>query len=150
MSLRVEFRAFYGVVGLILVIPLVAGLVGAFGGLEGMARLFGLEDQIVVPPSLRNNLRAICLMFFAWVPLVIWALAAPRERAGAFRIAIGCGFLAGFARLTGYLVDGYPGLVPVSIMSIELGVMPILFLWHARLVRVGAGSLATGIWTPTE
>jgi hypothetical protein len=136
MSLRVELRAFYWVVGAILVIPLVAGLVGAFGGLEGMARLFNIKDPIVVPPSLRNNLRAICFMFFAWGPLVTWSLAALRERAGAFRITVGCGFVAGFARLTGYLVDGYPGLFPVLIMTIELGVMPILFLWHARLVRL--------------
>lgn len=136
MSFRVELRAFYGVVGAVLVIPLLAGLVGAFGGLEGLARLFDIQDPIVVPPSLRNNLRAICFMFFAWSPLVTWSLAAPRERAGAFRITIGCGFLAGFARLTGWLVDGHPGLVPLSIMAIELGVMPILLFWHARLVRL--------------
>ncbi len=137
MSMRVELRAFYGVVGLILVIPLVVGLVGAFGGLEGMARLFGVDHRIVVSASLRNSLRAISFMFFAWFPLVIWTLAALPERAGAFRITVGCAFLAGFARLTGYLVEGYPGIVPVVFMIIELAGMPILLLWHARLVRLG-------------
>jgi hypothetical protein len=134
--MRSELRAFYGVVGLILLIPLVGGLVGAFGGLEGMASLFGVDHQIVIASSLRNNLRAVCIGFFAWVPLVIWSLAALPERTGAFRIIGGCGFLAGFARLTGWLVEGYPGVVPVAIMAIELVGMPILLLWHARLVRL--------------
>jgi hypothetical protein len=135
MSGRGELRAFHGVVGLILLIPLLAGLGGAFFGLEGLARLFGIEEPIAVAPPLRNNLRAICCMFAGWVPLAIWSLASLRERATAFRIVIGSGFLAGFARLTGYRVDGSPGLIAFSIMAIELGVMPILFVWHARLVR---------------
>src|SRR2546423_8679544 len=107
MSMRLELRAFYGAVGMILLIPFVAGLVGAFGGIDGMGRLVGVEDQIVVSTLLRNNFRAICLMFFAWVPLVIWTLAALPQRAAAFRITFACAFLAGFARLTGYLVEGY-------------------------------------------
>jgi hypothetical protein len=136
VSVRVEFRAFYGVVGLLLLGPLVGGLVGAFGGVEGMARLFGVRDPIVLAPLLRNNFRAVCCAFFSWLPLVIWSLAALPERAGAFRIVIGCGFLTGLARLTGYLVDGYPGLAPVVFLALELAGMPILLLWHARLVRL--------------
>src|SRR5205823_6475148 len=72
----------------------------------------------------------------AWVPLVIWALAALPDRAGAFRIAFGCAFVAGFARLTGYVVEGYPGVAPVVFMTLELAAMPMLLLWHARLVRL--------------
>jgi DNA-binding SARP family transcriptional activator len=37
-------------------------------------------------------------------PYLIGDRLALRERAGAFRIVVGCDFLAGFARLTGYLV----------------------------------------------
>jgi hypothetical protein len=133
-----ELRAFHAVVGLVVLIPLVAGLAGAFFGLEGLARLLGVDAAIVVPPSLRNSLRAICMMFVGWAPLVVWSLASLRERAGAFRVTIGCGFLAGFARLTGWLVDGHPGLIAIGIMAIELGVMPILFVWHRRLARLEA------------
>lgn len=139
MSMKIERRAFYGVVGLILTIPLVAGSIGAFGGLAGMAVLFGVEDPIVVSPLLANNIRAVSFMFLAWVPLVIWTLASLLERAGAFRITFGCAFLAGFARLTGYLVDGYPGVAPLVFMALELAVMPVLLLWHARLVRLARG-----------
>lgn len=134
--MRSELRAFYGVVGLLLFIPLVGGLVGAFGGLEGLAYLFGVDRQIVISTSLRSTLRAICIAFFSWVPLVIWSLAALPERAGAFRIVVGCAFLSGFARLTSYLVEGYPGVVPVVLMTLELVGMPSLLLWHTRLVRL--------------
>jgi hypothetical protein len=47
--------------------------------------------------------------------------------------------VAGFARLTGWLVEGYPGGVAVGIMAIELAGMPVLLLWHARLVHLGRG-----------
>lgn len=135
MSSKRELRLFHGVIGLILLIPLVGGLVGAFGGPVGMAVLFGVDRQVVLAETVKNNFRAICFMFFALVPLVIWTLTALRERATAFRIIIGCAFLAGFARLTGYLVDGYPGVVPVIFMSMELALMPLLLLWHRRLLR---------------
>ena len=111
MSSRSELRAFHGVVGLVLLIPLLGGLAGAFGGLEGMARLFRVDHELVVSPLLRNNFRAVCCAFVSWVPIVIWSLAALPERAAVFRIVVGCAFAAGFARLTGWLVEGYPGVV---------------------------------------
>lgn len=136
MSSRSELRAFYLVTGLVLLIPLVVGWLGAFGGLEAMARLFSVDGPIAVPPNLRNSLRAISLMFAGYVPLVIWSLRALPERAGAFRIAIAFAFLAGFARLTGWLTEGYPGPVPAVFMGLELGLMPLMLLWHTRLVRL--------------
>lgn len=137
MSMRSELRAFHGVVGLVLLIPLFGGLTGAFGGLEGMAYLFQVDHELVVSPLLRNNFRAVCTAFASWVPLVIWSLAALPERAAVFRIVVGCGFVAGFARVTGWRIEGYPGAVAVGIMAIELAGMPLLLLWHARLVRLG-------------
>lgn len=134
--MRNELRAFYGAVALVLSIPFVAGLAGAFGGLEGLARVLLVAEPLTVPASLRNSLRAICFMFFALVPLVIWALTSLAERAGAFRIIVSCGFVAGLARGTGWVVDGDPGVIPVGIMIIELCGMPALLLWHARLVRL--------------
>lgn len=133
--MRWEVRAFCIIAGVILLIPLVGGLVGAFGGLGGMAALFGVDHELVVAPLLRNNFRALCCAFVSWVPLVIWSLAALPERAAPLRMIIGCAFLAGLARLTGWLVEGFPGIVPGGIMLIELGLMPMLLLWHVRLVR---------------
>jgi hypothetical protein len=138
--MRSELRAFQGIVGIVLLIPLFAGGTGAFGGLEGMAHLFFVDPAMVIAPLLRNNFRAICCAFLSWVPLVVWSLAALGERAAVFRVIGGCAFLAGWARLTGWLVEGYPGAVPAGMMAIELVGMPVLLLWHARLVRASAPS----------
>jgi hypothetical protein len=137
---RTERRAFHAVVGIVLLLPLVAGLVGAFGGIGGMAWLFGVDDELVVPPVLRNNFRAISAAFASWFPLVLWSLAAPAERAAVFRVIVGFGFVAGLARLTGWWAEGNPGPIAAAIMGIELIGMPLLLLWHARLVRA-AGTL---------
>jgi hypothetical protein len=80
---------------------------------------------------------------------VIWALTALPERAVPFRIAFVCAFLTGFARLTGCLVEGYPGVAPVVFMTLELGFMPILLLWHARLVRRARGRTAEPVTSAT-
>lgn len=135
MRISVELRLFQAVVGLVLLIPLVAGPVGAFGGLEGLAALFGVDGPIGLAPSLRNHLRAICWMFFGYVPLVAWSLGAPVERAAVFRIVIVVAALAGLARQTGALVDGPPGAVAVALRMLEFFFMPALLLWHTRLVR---------------
>lgn len=123
------------VVGMILVIPGVAGPVAGFGGLAGLEFIFGIDNPSVVDPALRNSLRAICFMFFAFAPLLIWVLAAPAARATPFRIIITCAWLAGFTRLTGYFVDGRPSVIELGLMGIELLGMPILVLWHLRLVK---------------
>lgn len=135
MTPWLELRLFWLAIGLVLLIPLLGGIAGGFGGLEALAALFGQDRHIVADPGLRNNLRAICWMFCTVVPLTIWSLSSMRERAAVVRIIIVFGFLAGFARLTGRLVDGFPGVVPTVIMAIELVYLPILLAWHTRLVR---------------
>jgi hypothetical protein len=132
-----ELRLFRAVVGVVLLIPLVVGSAGAFGGIGGLAALFHVEPPISVSPSLANSLRAICWMFFALVPMVIWTLLEMKERAGGFRVIVVCASTAGFVRLLGCWVDGYPGVVPVIFMLMELLLLPAVLLWHTRLVRGG-------------
>lgn len=145
MVSRVELGLFYAAVGAVLAVPLVVGPVAGFGGLEGMAWLFGAGGPIAVPIPVRSGLRAIAFLFAALVPLTIWSLARLAERAGAFRIVVVCGFLSGFARLAGYVVDGDPGVVSMVFLIIELAGMPGLFLWHRRLVASSRGNHKLGV-----
>jgi hypothetical protein len=115
-----ELFAFRAVVGILLLLPAVAGLAGAFGGIDALARLFGTDAELVLSPLLRNNFRAICVAFFSWAPLVLWSLAGPSQPAGALRIVLACGFLAGCARLTGWLAEGSPGPIGLALMTLEL------------------------------
>ena len=135
MSVETELRLFHVVVGGILLIPIAAGLAGALGGIDGLSALFFVDDGSVVPPATRNNLRAICWMFFMLVPLVIWLLRDLEGRATGFRIVVGFGAAAGFVRLLGRAVDGAPGVIPTIICGIELAVLPLVLVWHARLIR---------------
>jgi len=132
-----ELRLFRVCVGLVLLIPAIVGPVTGFLGVNALARLLQ-ADPPSLAPSIHNSLRAVCWMFFAIVPVTIWSIRSLERGATVFRIIIGCAFVAGFARLTGCLVDGFPGVLPVVIMSIELGVMPLLFVWHRRLLRARA------------
>lgn len=135
MRPETELLLFRIAVGLLLAIPVTAGPVVAFGGVDGLAVLFRQRGEIVLSPALRNHLRAIGWMFFAHVPVVIWSLRSMRERAAVFRIVAGLAVIAGFARITGWIVDGAPGPIPTLILCLELGYIPPLLLWHARLVR---------------
>ena len=74
-------------------------------------------------------------MFVAFAPLVVWSLARMKERAGAFRIIIAFAFVAGVVRLVGRFADGEPGAIATLFTGLELGLMPVLVWWHARLIR---------------
>jgi hypothetical protein len=130
-----QVKAFKAVVIAITLIPLIAGGIGAFGGLEGLAALFGENRRVELAPGLRNHLRAICWMFLAIAPLLWWTLADLRARAQTFRIVVGFAVVAGFARITGMVVDGYPGPAAIIFTTMELAVLPLVLLWHTRLVR---------------
>jgi len=39
--------------------------------------------------------------------------------------------------VTGWLVEGYPGIPALLFMTTELVVFPLLLVWHTRLLRLG-------------
>ena len=130
-----ELRAFQIVVALVLLLPLGLGLVGAFGGLDAHARLASVEGNVEAPPALRSDLRALAWMFAGIVPLTWWCLRDFVGRANGFRIIFGFAALAGLVRLIGWFADGPGGTNVMATMAVELGMIPLVLLWHARLVR---------------
>jgi len=130
-----ELRAFRVLTCAILLIPLVVGLVGAFGGLEGLAALFAEDRRVELAPAIRDHLRAVCWMFFGLVPLVGWTLVKPVERAMPFRIVVAVAIAAGVVRVIGAIVDGNPGLIAFVFAAMELGVLPVVLIWHSSIVR---------------
>lgn len=137
MSPSNELRVFRAVViAIILAIPITLGLLGGFGGLEGIAALLGTEAPGPVNPALRNHLRAICTTFAGFGLLAGWTLGALEERKTAFRLAVAVIVVAGLGRVTGWIVDGRPGLVASVFMAMELILFPLLLVWHTRLLRL--------------
>jgi hypothetical protein len=139
MSPASELHVFRAIVIVIVaVIPTLVGLAAGFGGLEALAALFGREAPASVDPSLRNHLRAICIVFAGFGWLLVWSTLALQERKGAFRIVIGVVIVAGFARIAGWISDGPPGALATTLLAMELILFPALFLWHQRLLRLNA------------
>lgn len=137
MSPAFELRAFRGVViAIAIAIALLVGGIAGFGGLEGMAILFGAPLPERFDLGLRNHLRAICVVFAGFGVLVVWSTFALEQRRAAFRIAVATIVLAGLARIIGWLVDGPGGLTAGTFVTMELVLFPLLLAWHTRLIRL--------------
>lgn len=130
-----ELRAFQAIVLVIALVTLVAGPAGGFGGLEGLSAVFGVEGPIALDAGIRNHLRAICVVFLGFGILMAWSALALERGRTVFRIGVAVIVLAGLARVTGWIVDGYPGVPAVVFTTLELVAFPLLFAWHARLLR---------------
>jgi len=135
MTLATETRAVRTVVYAVLLIPLIAGTVAAYGGLEGFAALFHESRTVVLAPALRDHVRAITWMFALLAPLVWWTVQDLAARATPFRLIMGWAAAAGIVRIVGMIVDGYAGVLACIFTGMELVLLPILIVWHARLVR---------------
>ncbi|MBI3557401.1 MAG: DUF4345 domain-containing protein [Deltaproteobacteria bacterium] len=139
MTPATELRLFRGV--MIIMAAAICGLVGlvsGFGGLESMAALFRSAQTIMLDAGLRNHVRAISVVFAGFGAFTVWSTWALEERKGAFRIFVVFGVSAGFARATGWMTEGYPGVMATVFMAMELAILPALCIWHARLLRLGA------------
>jgi hypothetical protein len=138
MSLSTELRFFRGVVmAIAAAIAFVVGPTGAFGGVDGVAALLGRDPPVGVDPVLRNHLRAICGAFAGFGLLAVWSIGALDERRNAFRIVVAVGVAIGLARVTGWIVDGDPGALAKLFLATEVVLLPLLLLWHERLLRLG-------------
>ena len=56
------------------------------------------------------------------------------ERVVQFRILVVAAVGAGFARIAGAVIDGNPGMLAFVFAAVELGVLPVVLIWHASLV----------------
>jgi len=65
------------------------------------------------------------------------SLYALEERKTAFRMACGTIVVAGVARVTGWNVEGDPGVPAFMFLTIELVVFPLLLVRHTRWLRIG-------------
>ncbi len=126
---------FQGIVCGLVSISFLGPVIG-FGGVGALAWLFQLEAPPPLDPGLHNHLRAVSVMFLCAGLMFAWSTIELKAGRVVFRVGVAMVLFAGLARMTGWLCDGYPGLIPVGLMVIELGVFPALFLWHRRLARV--------------
>jgi hypothetical protein len=129
---RQSERAFLQLaVGLACLVPLAAG--GA-GVLDSAAMVKGVEHPLPIDLDshfryLSGLLLGIGLAFAACIPTI-------ERRGAAFRLLTFLAVVGGLARLGSLLVAGAPGTGHLFGLAMELGVVPALALWQARVERL--------------
>jgi uncharacterized membrane protein YfcA len=124
----VERRLFQAVVALSCVVPLLAGSAGV---IHGPRMLHGVGPA--APADLDSHFRylsgllfAIGLAFASCIPRIEAKTA--RFRLLAFLVVVG-----GLGRLIGLLSSGVPGPGHLFGLAMELGAVPLLVFWQARI-----------------
>ena len=130
MSPAVERRLLQGAVAVASLVPLSAGGLGMVEG-PGFLRGLGAEVSTDLDSHFRylsGLLAGIGLGFVSCIPAI--------ERRGArFRLLGLIVVLGGLARLVSLAVHGAPGGGHLFGLAMELGVVPLLMLWQARVAR---------------
>jgi hypothetical protein len=113
---------------IVLMVPLAGSTLGVVLGPDWLHRGVVGRDLDSHFRYLSGLLLAMVLLFASCVPDV--------ERKGLrLRMIALLPVIGGLARLCGMLVSGPPGRGHVVALCIELGVVPLLVLWQARVAR---------------
>jgi hypothetical protein len=127
----VERRVFQGIVGLLSVIPLIGFTIAMTSG-TGYFLPEGAERSV----NLDNQFRYLAGVYTAVTIAIWWTLPKLEERLAPLRIACAGVFLGGVGRLASMAALGAPAdRTMVAGVALEMGVVPLLLLWHARLAR---------------
>lgn len=126
-----ERRALQGVVALACLVPLSASLDGIVRG----AAMFAGIPHHPVPVDLDSHFRYLSGIFLMLGVGFVSCVPAIERKGPRFR-ALGAMVIAGgLARGLSWLTVGAPGAGHRFGLAMELGVLPVLLLWQARVAR---------------
>lgn len=122
-------RLFLVVVAIAAQIPVAAGLAGVTLG----PRFLGVASPW--PADLGSHFRFLSGIFLA-MGVAWWSCLLDLDgTAGRFRLLALLTFCGGLARLAALGLDGIPSAGHLAGLCMELIVVPLLVLWHARILR---------------
>jgi hypothetical protein len=127
MTALVEKRLLQAAMLLVLLVPLSAGLAGALLGPDWLHRGVVGRDLDSHFRYLSGLLLAMALLFASCVPGI-------EHKTARLRLLALLPVVGGLARLYG-MTGGPPGSGHVAALGIELGLVPLLVLWQARVAR---------------
>jgi hypothetical protein len=128
MSPTAEKRLLQAAIVVVLLVPLAGSLQGVLRGPEALQPA---ADGVTLDSHYRylsGLLLAMAVLFLSCVPDI------ERKRARMRLLAI-FPITGGLARLFSLAVAGVPGTMHLAALGIELGVLPLLLLWQARVAR---------------
>jgi hypothetical protein len=110
------------------VVPLLAG---GSGMIEGPGFLRGVGSD--VPADLDSHFRYLSGLLFAMGLAFASCIPAIERKTARFRMLALLVFVGGLGRLIGLASSGVPGIGHVFGLAMELGTVPLLVLWQARV-----------------
>jgi hypothetical protein len=122
--------------------PLLLGAIGVLGALPLVTGLLGIVRGPAGAPgggpttaSVDSEYRFINVFWAAAGPALWWSLARPAERAGFTRVLLGLAAAGGLPRLLSVQRTGWPHPVFRGTIVLELVVVPLVLVWHAKVIR---------------
>ena len=131
MRRETERRLLQAAVAIGCLSPLWFGLRGA---IEGPAMLAGVEPG-QAPPDLLSHYRFLSGLFAGLGLVLLSCLPAIERRTKLFRCACAARVLGGLARAWGLATGDAPSAGHWIALAAELGVVPLLMVWQARVAR---------------
>ena len=134
MSLGEEKKALQVAMAIACLVPLLAGFAGMFMG-PAEVRGVGGAAGAAVPIDLDSHFRYLSGLLFGVGIGFLSCIPNVEAKGGRVRL-LGCIVaIGGLARLISLGVNGKPGIEHQLALSMELGVVPVLTIWQARLAR---------------
>lgn len=131
MKASTERRLLQGAILLACLVPLLAGGAGAVGG---PAMLAGI-DPGQASADLDSHFRYLSGLLLGIGLGFLYCVPAIERRTALFRALGLIVLIGGLARLYSALTLGLPGLGHIFGLAMELGTVPALVLWQARVAR---------------
>lgn len=131
MDASTERRLLQGAIAIACLVPI---LMGAASLIDGPAVLRGIETPVAA--DLDSHFRYLSGLLFA-VGLGFLSCVPAVERKGArFRLLGALVVVGGLGRLASLASVGPPGRDHLVGLALELGLLPLLMLWQARIARI--------------
>jgi hypothetical protein len=111
--------------------PLV---IGGMGVAEGPAQ-FGGAPGAEAARDAASHYRYLSGIFVGVGAMALSCVPRIEAMSARFRWVVALVVCGGLARLYGIAVEGWPGAGHVAGLAIELGAVPLLGVWQARLAR---------------
>ncbi|HEU0134446.1 MAG TPA: DUF4345 domain-containing protein [Allosphingosinicella sp.] len=133
--MRIERTALQLAVALGCAVPLLAG---GSGMIRGPAFLSGVG--VGVPADLDSHFRYLSGLLFAIGLAFASCIPGIERKTARFRLLAFLVFIGGLGRLLGLTSSGLPGTGHVFGLAMELGTVPLLVLWQARVASQAISS----------
>ena len=133
MSPQTERRLLQAAIAIGCLSPFYFGLRGV---IEGPAMLIGIEPG-QAPPDLLSHYRYLSGLFLGLGFVLLSCVPRIEARTARFRWVCGAIVVGGLARALGLAMGDAPSAAHHVALAAELGLVPLLLLWQARVARAG-------------